>query len=240
MRNTLLAATAAACLVVAAPRPASAQGMATFDSTQALGVIKQLKATADQWATMKSQLTDMDSQLLTQQTLLSAVQHGNAVMSIARGLMNPTAQMPGANAGAVPGMSFGAGLQGQGQRFYDQNHVFTPTGNDFAAQEMERRQEATANMQGEIQTGMETADGRVAMINEMMDNIQDNDDPTYLSAAQAHIQAEQAFLANEQTKIARLQVAQASMDRVDQQRAEQHARQEAEEMHAAAVAAAGW
>lgn len=232
MNRILLATTALAFVAVAGLRPAAAQ-LAVLDGTQAANFITQMQQMKTDWQQAKDQLGTMNN-------LLNATQHGNAVMSIARGLMNPVAQMPGANAGAIPGMSFGAGLQGQGQRFYDQNHVFTPTGNDFAAQEMERRQEATANMQGEIQTGMETADGRVSMINEMMDNIQDNDDPTYLAAAQAHIQAEQAFLSNEQTKIARLQVAQASMDRVDQQRAEQHARQEAEEMHAAAAAAAGW
>ncbi len=189
---------------------------------------------------MLSQYQTMQAQLGTMNNMLSAIQHGNAVMTVARGLMNTTTQLPGAGAGAVPGLTYGSGLVGQGQRFYNQNHVYTPTGNDFAAQEMERKQEATANMQGEVQTGMETADGRVSMLNEMLYDIQNNDDPTYLAAAQAHIQSEQSFLANEQTKIARLQLAQATQAQVDQQRAEQNARKEAEDMHAAAVAAAGW
>ncbi len=189
---------------------------------------------------MLSQYQTMQAQLGTMNNMLSAIQHGNAVMTVARGLMNSTAQMPGSTSGAIPGMAFGAGLQGQAQRFYTQNHVYTPTGNDFAAQEMERKQQATANMQGEVQTGMDVADERVSMLNEMLYDIQNNDDPTYLAAAQAHIQSEQSFLANEQTKIARLQLVQATQAQVDQQRAEQNARKEAEDMHSAAAAAAGW
>lgn len=232
MNRTLLATTAVACILGASLRPASAQ-MAVLDGTAALNFIKQMEQMKTDWQTAKDQLGTM-------QTMLSAIQHGNAVMSVARGLMNSTAQMPGSNSGAIPGMAFGAGLQGQAQRFYTQNHVYTPQGSDFAAQEMERKQEATANMQGEVQTGMDVADERVSMLNEMLYDIQNNDDPTYLAAAQAHIQAEQSFLANEQTRIARLQLVQATQAQVDQQRAEQNARREAEDLHAASVAAAGW
>ncbi len=239
MIRVLLATTAVFLVAGASLRPAAAQ-MAVLDGTAASNAINELKQEAQQWATLKQQLTTMQSQLTTATDQLNATQHGNAVMSIARGLMNGTAQMPGSTSGAIPGMAFGSGMQGQAQRFYDQNHVYTPQGSDFAAQEMERKQEATANMQGEVQTGMDVADERVSMLNEMLYNIQDNDDPTYLAAAQAHIQSEQSFLANEQTKIARLQLVQATQAQVDQQRAEQNARKEAEDMHAAAVAAAGW
>lgn len=241
MRRTLLSATALACLSFAASRSAFAQ-LAVLDGTAAGNAITSLQHEVQQLTTLKSQLTNMESQLTTQQNLFRAAQHGNSALSIAPGLSSLSSQMPGSSSAWVPGMTFGSGLAGQGQQFYNQNHVYTPQGDDFAAQEMERKQRATANMQAEVQAGLQASDDRIAMLGQLQSDIEDgtNTDAVYLAAVQAHIQSEQTFLANEQTKIARMQLAQATQASVDQQRAEQHARQEAEEMHAAAVAAAGW
>lgn len=235
MKRILLATTLCCGLAMTAPARADLPVVDGVNLGQnAANFSKQIAQMLKDYQTLQSQLSTMTN-------MLNAIQHGNAVMTIARGLMNSTAQMPGSTSGAIPGMAFGAGIQGQhGQAFYDQNHVYTPTGTDFAAREMERKQEATANIQGELQTGMDVSDERVSMLNEMLYDIQNNDDPTYLAAAQAHIQSEQSFLANEQTKIARLQMVQAAQAQVDQQRAEQNTRMELEQMHAAAVSRAGW
>lgn len=237
MNRTLLATAALAMIAGAGPRPAAAQGVAVYDNTNniqtATNFIKQITQMKQDWQTMQSQLTTMNS-------LFAATQHGNSTLSIGQGLSSLQSQMPGASSGYIPGMSFGSGLTSQGQQFYNQNHVYAPQGDDFAAQEMQRRQQATANMQGEVLTGLQASDQRITELGELQQDIANNDDPTFLAATSAHIQSEQTFLANEQTKVSRIQTIQAMQTQVDQQRAEQNARKEAEDMHSAAVAAAGW
>ena len=236
MNRILLATTALAIAAVAGQHPAAAQ-MAVYDGANnaqtASNFIQQIGQMRQEWTTLQSQLGTMNS-------LLAATQHGNSTLSIGQGLSNLSSQMPGASSGYIPGMAFGSGITSQGQQFYNQNHVYTPQGTDFAAQEMQRRQAATANMQGEVLTGLQASDQRITELGELQSDIENNDDPTYLAATAAHIQSEQTFLANEQTKIQRLQLMQGAQAQVDQQRAEQNARKEAEDLHTAAAAAAGW
>ena len=145
---------------------------------------------------------------------------------------------PGSMPGNIPGLSFGSQLSAGASRFLNQNRYHAPQGSDFAAQEMRRREQATANIQAEAQAGMERAEERIAYLDELQRSIQDQPDVTAVAAVEARIGSEHLFLQNEANNVARLQLVQQTADRVDQQRAEQAGRKEAEDWHARAAAQA--
>ena len=136
-------------------------------------------------------------------------------------------------------LHFGSNLSGAGQPFYSQNQYYAPQGNDFAAQEMQRRQVATANLQGEAQTGMTRIAQRLASLTQLENCIQQQPDVTAVAAITARINAEHLYLANEGNNIQHLQLMQQTQTHVDQQRAEQHSRQQADQWDQA-VAGQAW
>jgi hypothetical protein len=150
-------------------------------------------------------------------------------MLTGQALMNDAMRLPGSAATAMPGLNFGQRLSGAGQQPYNQNHYYTPQGNDFAAQEMQRKQVATANIQGEAQTGMNRIAQRLAALTQLENSIPSQPDVTAVSAMSARIGAEKMYLANEGNNIQHLQLLQQTQEHVDQQRAEQHGRQQAEQ-----------
>ncbi len=170
---------------------------------------------------------------------VASLQHLNAnALLTAQGLLSNAARLPGSTANALPSLAFGSNLSGYGQQFYNQNHVYTPDGNDFAAQEMKRREYATANLQGEAQTGAAMTNERIASLNELQASIASQPDVTAVSAISARIASERVFLANEQARNQHLQMLLATQQAVSQQRAEQHSRQQLDEWDTAASAQA--
>jgi hypothetical protein len=91
---------------------------------------------------------------------------------------------------------------------------------------MQRRQYATANLQGEAQTHINAIEARLAGLNELQASIPEQPDVTAVSAINARISSEQAFLANEQNHLHNLRLLQQTQQSVDQQRAEQHSREQ--------------
>lgn len=172
-------------------------------------------------------------------TYQSISHHTPGSLQTAAGLLNNATRLPGSAAADMPGLNYGQALSGAGQPFYDQNHYYTPQGNDWTAQEMQRRQYATANLQGEAQTGLTTIQGRLASLTELETSIPTQPDIQATAAFNARINAEKMYLANETNHVQNLQLLQQTQARVDQQRAEQHGRKEAEDW-AAAVAGQAW
>jgi type IV secretion system protein VirB5 len=187
------------------------------------------------------QLKQMIAEYQVLQSSLAAVQHGSPnIMGIAPGLMSGQMRLPGSSASMMPGLNFGSGLTSGGSSFYGQNHVYTPTGTDWQAQELQRRQVATANIQGESQTGMTQIAARIASLAQLEASIQSQPDVTAVAAVNARINAEHAYLANESNNVSNLRLLQQSQATVDQQRAEQHDRQQAEQWGSASSVQAGW
>jgi hypothetical protein len=75
-------------------------------------------------------------------------------------------------------------------------------------------------------------------LNQLQASIQDQPDITALAATEARISSEQLYIQNEGNNVARLNLIQQSAARVDQQRAEQAGRREADDWHTRAAAAA--
>ena len=192
---------------------------------------------AANWVSQLEQMREHYQQLIY---TVESLKHPNpGSLDVAQGLLNNATRLPGSAAAEMPGMNYGSNLSGAGQQFYDQNHYYTPEGNDWTAQEMQRRQYATANLQGETQTGLTTIQGRLASLTELENSIPAQPDIQATAAFNARINAEKMYLVNETNHVQNLQLLQQTQAHVDQQRAEQHGRKEADEW-AAAVAGQAW
>lgn len=232
MNRTIRIASVGAIALSLLPTAARAQ-MVVHDPVNFTELVAELKQLRDEYLILK----DSYQQL---QYTTESLQHLNPQsLETAPGLLSNAMRLPGSAAAEMPGLNFGANLSGYGQQFYTQNHVYTPEGDDWTAQEMRRRQYATANLQGEAQAGMERADERVASLAELENSIPAQPDVQAVSAVNARINAEHLYLANETANMQRLQLMEQTQARVDQQRDEQHGRQEAEEW-AAATNAQAW
>lgn len=231
MKHALLAT--AVCLGVgfAIPAQAIVCSNCTQEGTELLretARIAQVKATIG-W------LRDQYRQAVqTYETL----RHPNRVLGIARGMLDQQMRSPGSAPANIPGLAFGSQLSGAARRFLDQNRHAPVEGDDFAAQDLRRREQATANIQAEAQVGMERAEERIAMLDELQQSIEEQEDITAIAAVETRLSSEKLFLQNEANNIARLQLVQATAGRVDAQRAEQNARVQAEDWGKRAAAKA--
>ena len=187
-----------------------------------------------------SQLHQMEQQIQQDIAIYNSLAHLNEnSLTTAAGLLNNAVRLPGSDAAAMPGLNYGANLSGYGQQYYNQNRYYTPPANNWNAQEMQRRAYATANLQGEAQAGMEAAHGRLADLAALEAEIPKQPDVTAVAAFDARINAEKMQLANESNNIQHLQLLQQTQGHVDQQRAEEHSRQMADNWNDA-VAAQAW
>jgi hypothetical protein len=206
----------------------------TLDVTQAAHAVAELAQLQQQYTVL------MKSYMQLQSTVASLRHLSPNIMGIAPGLQADQMRLPGSDTSALPGMNFGSNLSGAGQQFYNQNHVYTPQGNDFAATELQRRQIATANLQGEAATGMRQIAARIASLAQLESSIQTQPDVMAAAAITARINAEHLYLTNESNNISHLQLLMATQEHVDQQRGEQFGRMQEEQAAAAAGALAGW
>ena len=231
MKRVLFASAACIGLGFAAPAHAIVCSNCTQEGTEIMREVNRAQQVLAQIGVLKDQY----GQLKRTYDVLS---HPNQVLGIAKGLAQQQLQSPGSAPSSIPGLSFGSQLSAGASRFLNQNRYAAPTGDDFNAQEMRRREQQTANIQGEAQTGMDRAEERIAYLNQLQQSIQDQPDVTAVAAVEARIGSEHLFLQNEANNVARLQLVQSTAARVDQQRAEQAGRKEAEDWHARAAAQA--
>lgn len=233
MKRVLLASASAACLALATP--ARAAGIPVVDvasiSARAIEAAKSLGQMVQQYNVMRQQY----DQLVRTYEVLS---HPNQVLGIAKGLLQQQMANPGSTPSSIPGLSFGSQLSAGAARFLNQNRYAEVQGDDFAARELRRREQATANIQAEAQAGLERAEERIASLNELRASIEGQPDITAVAAVEARIQSEHLFLQNEANNVARLQLIQQTAARVDAQRVEQSDRAGIEEWHARARARA--
>lgn len=184
-----------------------------------------------QWAQQIQAMRLQYEQLVMTYQSISHLNPGS--LQMAAGLLNNASRLPGSEPAAIPGLNYGQGLSGAGQPFYDQNHYYTPQGNDWEVQEMQRREYATANLQGEAQTGITTIRQRLAGLDELQASIPTQPDVQATAAINARIASEKAYLSNETNHIQNLAMLQQTQAHVDQQRAEQYSRQSADNAAAA-------
>ena len=228
MRRALF--TSVACLGLAFAMPARA----VLPVTDAASIFERATQFTQEIGQMRQQYQMLEQQYEGILQTVNILRHPNQVLGIARGMMQQQIRSPGSTPGNIPGLAFGSQLSGTARRFMDQNRYYMPQGDDFAALEMQRREQATANLQAEVQTGLERAEERLTYLTELQDSIPAQPDVTALAALEARISTEKTFLANEGNNMARLQLIQQTQLRVDANRAEQAGRKDADEWHARA------
>jgi hypothetical protein len=232
MKRTLLASVA--CLGLAVAIPARAD-MPTIDiasiTARAAQAGNALREMQQQYQMMQQQY----GQLVSTYNVLS---HPNQVLDIAKGMAQQQLRSPGSSGSSIPGLSYGSSLSSAAGNFMSRNRYSEPQGDDFSAQEMRRREQSTANIQAEAQEGLNRSDERINYLNQLQGSIQDQPDVTAVAAVEARIQSEHLYLQNEGNNVARLALMERTMARVDQQRAEQAGRREAEDWYAHAAAQA--
>ncbi len=232
MKRTLLASVACIGLGLAAPAHAQLPVTDTASiATRAIEAGKSLGQMVQQYQVMRQQY----DQLVSTYNVLS---HPNQVLEIAKGLGQQQLRSPGSAGSSIPGLSYGSSLSSAASNFLSRNRHSETQGNDFNAQEMRRREQSTANIQAEAQEGLNRSDERINHLNQLQLSIQDQPDVTAVAAVEARIQSEHLYLQNEGNNVARLALIQQTMGRVDQQRAEQAGRREAEEWRDRAAARA--
>jgi len=232
MKRILLAS--AVCLGLGLAAPAHAVLPVTDEASiiaRGVEAAKSLGQMVQQYNVMRQQY----DQLVSTYNTLS---HPNQVLEIAKGLGQQQLRSPGSTGSSIPGLSYGSSLSSAASNFLSRNRYSTTQGDDFNAQEMRRREQSTANIQAEAQEGLNRSDERINYLNQLQQSIQDQPDVTAVAAVEARIQSEHLYLQNEGNNVARLSLIQQTMTRVDQQRAEQAGRREAEEWHDRAAAQA--
>lgn len=233
MKHVLFAS--AVCIGVGFAVPARA--IVCSNCTQEGGeVIREFKRAAE----VVKQIDLLRDQYRQAVRTYETLRHPNQVLGIARGMLDQQMRSPGSAPANIPGLGFGSHVGNGARRFLDQNRAAPVEGDDFAAQEMRRREQATANVQAEAQAGMERAEERIAHLDELQQSIEGQEDITAIAAVEARLSSEKLFLQNEANNVARLQLVQATADRVDRQRVEQNDRKEAREWYGRARAAAGF
>lgn len=233
MKRVLFATVACLGIGLAVPAQAIVCSNCTQEGTEIARNIERV-------AQAKAQIGWLRDQYNQAARTYETLRHPNRVLDIARGMLDQQMRSPGSAPANIPGLSFGSQVANGARRFLDQNRAAPVEGDDFAAQELRRREQATANIQAEAQAGMERAEERIAHLDELQQSIEGQEDITAIAAVEARLSSEKLFLQNEANNIARLQLVQATAARVDQQRAEQNDRKEALDWHQRARAAAGF
>ena len=232
MKRTLLASVASLGLGLAVPARADMPVIDTASiAARAAEAGKSLAQLVQQYQVMRSQY----DQLVSTYNVLS---HPNQVLGIATGMAQQQLRSPGSVGSSIPGLSYGSSLSSAASNFLTRNRYSTTQATDFNAQEMIRREQSTANIQAEAQEGLNRSDERINYLNQLQQSIQEQPDVTAVAAVEARIQSEHLYLQNEGNNVARLSLIQQTMTRVDQQRAEQAGRREAEDWHDRAAAQA--
>lgn len=218
MRKLLLAGVAVGLVAaVMSPRPARAlfgAGDVVFDPTAVAKLVDEISTLERQYAQL-------------QQTY-QALAHLTSVNGIATSLGLPSVQNPLGAASRVPGLMNGSGLAAGAQQFLNANRYYQPQGNDFLAQEMQRRAQSTANIQALAQQNLQASEDRMGGLQELQGQIDAAPTTQDMGAIQARLNAEGNFIQVQQTQAQQLQVLQRVQEQASQQRVAEWQRQSAE------------
>lgn len=225
MKRTLLAGAAALALAVAAPGAARAQIPVTdaLANAQAQITNSQLVQQVAQAVATVRQLEQQYQQLQATYNVLAHTTSVSGLASRLGGVANGygASQIGGAMTGV--GSLAGAADQVANMRF------FSSSGTDFSATEMTRRAQRLGNIQAAAMQGMHQSEQRIAGLRELMGEIDGQPDVQASAALNNRIQAEHALLSAQQQQLAQLQMMAAVQQQGDMLRAEEAARQSAEQ-----------
>jgi type IV secretion system protein VirB5 len=200
MRNRF-AALAVACLVLS--DSVSAQGIPVIDAS---AIAKQIE-----------QLVEAQKQLKQLQDLHGSLNKLTGMGDIAAALNNPAVRhaLP-KDFVAIETLLRGQGGSASTHRQHDE--IYTPGGNSFYAQEMERIQGANAGQKSVAQQTYEAAGKRIDGLEQLRAEIGRSEDPKTTLDLQARLQVELAHASNDVLKMQALRMLQQAEWQVQQER----------------------
>jgi hypothetical protein len=217
MKRTLLAG-AALALALAAPDAARAQ----IPVTDALAN-SQL---AQQVGHALASLRQLEMQYQQLQSTYNSIAHTNSVSGLANRLGSTANGLGASEMGAA--LSGAGGLAGSAQQMANMR-AFSSTGTDWSAQEMARKAQRLSNIQAVAMQQMRVSEQRIAGLRELMSEADAQPDIQASAALNNRIQAEHALLTAQQQQLAQLQMIARTEEQADLLRAEEAARQSAEQ-----------
>jgi hypothetical protein len=223
MKLTLLAG--AAVLVFAMPHKAEAQLRVTDTLANAQAQITNTHL-YQQVAQAVATVRQLEQQYQQLQATYNVLAHTTSVSGMASRLGNVANGYGASEVGnAMTGVGSLAGAADQVTRM----RFFSSSGTDFSATEMTRRAQRLGNVQAAAMQGMRQSEQRIAGLRELMGEIDGQPDVQASAALNNRIQAEHALLSAQQQQLAQLQLMASTQQQGDLLRAEEAARQSAEQ-----------
>ncbi len=225
MRKRILVG-AMALAISAGAVPAHAQfGGVVYDPSNYAQALEQVRQLQQQYQTLQQSLQ-------TAKQTLDSVQHlpDQALNEVSRNLSADRLRNALPSGSDVQGMLNGQQLNQQAAQFRDQNRVYQPTGNDFAATEMARNGQSIANSQAMANQLYQSATSRINVLQGLESQLAGAKDAKAVADISARIQQEQAYIQAQQVQAQSLQMWQAAQERNEEQRYNEQRRQRVESM----------
>lgn len=215
MRRYMLAAAAALAIVGTAAGPAAAQ-MAVIDVRAIAQAIQQVRQLQSQLAQLQQTYAAIAH--LPQAELNRLSQQFNANQ-----FRNPL----GTSSANIGGMLDGSGnLTAGAQAYLDRNKVYSPSGQDFQAQQMGRNATSIANAQAMAAQLYQSAASHIQTLQSLEGQLAGAPDAKAVADVQARIAMEQAAFQGQQLQAQSLAMWQASQERNQDQRNDEARRQQ--------------
>ena len=219
MRNSILATATLLVMGVASATGAQAQ-MSVYDSANFTNTLQGA-------ATAMKELTQLQSQLQQMQQQYQMFTNPSNITGMLPNLNGSFLQnsMPSVSSMASRVTGAAGTLSNYGQQFFNQNHVYTATGNDAQATLLNRSGTSIANIQGIAAANLASIEQRQANLNEMQTELQDASDIKQVEAVNGRLAIESNAIQGQQAQAANLQALAAAQAQSDQQAAMESIRQ---------------
>lgn len=197
--------------------------------------LKSIAELQRQLATAKQQLGELQAMYQTSTQTLQSVAHATNAGQWAPQLGSGILRNPLPNTGIIPGLVNGtAGTGGLGNlgsmanSLLSMNQVHQPQGNDWAAQELTRSSASAADIQGMAMQGLQSNQERLASLRDIQSQLDGATTIQDVAALQARLQGETAIATTQAAQAQQLAMLAQTQATVDQNRANEKARQDAE------------
>lgn len=221
MRNLLLAGACAVAVFYA--RTARAQIVCSNCTTELMEVpreVARVKQVVDQIATLKSQLQQIENVYASVAHMPdAALSQLGQQLNVDR-FRNPLPTTSGALGGMLNGSLLG-NLTGLGQQYLNQNRIYTPSANDYAANAMATNAASIANVQAMSDQLYQSAAAHTTTLQGLESQLASAPDDKAVADISARVQLEQTYIAGQQVQAQAISTMQAAQVRnADQQSSE--------------------
>jgi type IV secretion system protein VirB5 len=184
---------------------------------------------------LKKQVGELQALYQTATRTLNSVAHPGSMGQVASNLGTGIARNPLPSTGAIPGLTNGtAGTGGFGNlgsmanNLQSMNQLYQPQGNDPTAQELRRRDASAADTQAMAMQMLQASQERLGSLRAIQDQLDGATDIKAVGDIQARLAGETAIASQQAAQAQQLAMLAQAQQAVDQNRADQAARQAAE------------